>query len=168
LHPVFHSSLLEPYSDPSEFHPHVDPLPFEIADASLNIQSIIDSRKTGQRYEYLIHWKDQPSSEDSWVSLSDIPDSFDELIDRFHRRHPRSSRPPNFILELRRSVPSHSISQNSDSTSVQYPVPSPVVRRPHSPPTIHQNLRSDYVPPAQTTTRSGRISKPARRLDPIV
>ncbi|KAJ3996493.1 hypothetical protein F5050DRAFT_1532446, partial [Lentinula boryana] len=70
--------------------PHVDPLPFEISDASLNIQSIIDSCKIGQRYEYLIHWKDQPSSEGSWVSLSDIPDSFDELIDIFHLRHPRS------------------------------------------------------------------------------
>ncbi|KAJ3990897.1 hypothetical protein F5050DRAFT_1542028, partial [Lentinula boryana] len=89
LYPVFHSSLLEPYTDPSEHHPHADPLPFELIDSSLSIQSVLDCRKVGQRFDYLIHWKDQPSSEDSWVSLADIPSSFNETLDHFHCRHPR-------------------------------------------------------------------------------
>ncbi|KAK6980591.1 hypothetical protein R3P38DRAFT_3376706 [Favolaschia claudopus] len=36
--------------------------------------------------------------------------------------------------------------------------------RPASPPRVRQNLRSDYVPPSQTTTRLGRVSRPAKRL----
>jgi hypothetical protein len=36
----------------------------------------------------------------------------------------------------------------------------------NSPPTIHENLCSNYVPPTTTTTCSGRISRPAACLDP--
>ncbi|KAJ3750696.1 hypothetical protein DFH05DRAFT_108299 [Lentinula detonsa] len=66
----FHSlshSLHSPVSLASDFHPHADPLPFELTNSSLSIQSILDCRKIGQRFEYLAHWKDQPSSKDSWV-----------------------------------------------------------------------------------------------------
>lgn len=88
LHPVFNVSLLEPYSDPSDFHTHASPLPFDLADDPANdIKSILDCRKTGHRYEYLVRWKSLPESEDSWLPLSDIPTLFNELIERFHCRH---------------------------------------------------------------------------------
>ncbi|KAJ3495813.1 hypothetical protein NLJ89_g10573 [Agrocybe chaxingu] len=90
LHPVFHTSLLEPYNDPSEFHPHAEPEPFQLADPALSISNFLDCRKTGHRYEYLVKWIDQPDSENSWIPLSDIPSSFNELLERFHRRHPRA------------------------------------------------------------------------------
>ncbi|KAJ3473638.1 hypothetical protein NLI96_g12900 [Meripilus lineatus] len=92
LYPVFHVSLLEPYNDPSDFHTHASPSPFDfIPDSPTpSIHSILDCRKVGHRYEYLIHWHDLPSSEDSWVPLSDIPTSSNELLDRFHRRHSRA------------------------------------------------------------------------------
>ena len=87
LHPVFHVSLLEPYHDPSEFRPHASPVPFELSDdfSSPTIHSILDARKLGQRYEYLVHWSQLPSDEDSWVPLSDIPTSTNELLEHFHR-----------------------------------------------------------------------------------
>ncbi|KAJ3991283.1 hypothetical protein F5050DRAFT_1556183, partial [Lentinula boryana] len=91
LHLVFHCSLLEPYKDPSLFHAHADPIPIELSlDLLPTIDRIVDSCKIGQRYDYLIHWKDQPDSEDSWVNLTDLPTPTDELVDKFHRRHPRS------------------------------------------------------------------------------
>lgn len=31
---------------------------------------------------------------------------------------------------------------------------------------LRQNLRAEYTPPSQTTTRSGRIARPPTRLDP--
>lgn len=47
LYPVFHSSLLEPYTDPSEFHPHSSPLPFQLPDdPSLHIHSISIAEKS--------------------------------------------------------------------------------------------------------------------------
>ncbi|TFK62865.1 hypothetical protein BDN72DRAFT_742394, partial [Pluteus cervinus] len=91
LHPVFHSSLLEPYSDPSEFHAHADPIAFQLPeDPALSIDKILDCRKFGHRFEYFIHFKGSDTTNDSWVPLSDIPTSFNELIDTYHRRHPRA------------------------------------------------------------------------------
>jgi hypothetical protein len=101
LHPVFHVSLLEPYKDPSEFHPHADPTPFELLvdnDPALSIHSIQDCRKVGHRYEYLIHFKNSSNSEDAWIPLSDIPTTYNELLERYHRRHPRAPKPHSIVL----------------------------------------------------------------------
>jgi hypothetical protein len=46
------------------------------------------------------------------------------------------------------------------------PAVPPAAARPASPLVVRQRLRSEYVPPFQTTTRTGRVSKPAQRLDP--
>ncbi|KZV59400.1 hypothetical protein PENSPDRAFT_563403, partial [Peniophora sp. CONT] len=93
LHPVFHVPLLEPYNDHSEFHPHADATTFELApedDPATHIAAILNSRKTGRRYEYLVHSRDRSDDEDAWIPLSEVPRSCDELIDRFHCRHPRA------------------------------------------------------------------------------
>ncbi|THH03524.1 hypothetical protein EW146_g10426, partial [Bondarzewia mesenterica] len=46
LHPVFHVSLLERYADPSDFHPHASPTPFDLSDnTSPSIHSLLDCRK---------------------------------------------------------------------------------------------------------------------------
>ncbi|KAF9228285.1 hypothetical protein BS17DRAFT_662329, partial [Gyrodon lividus] len=86
LHPVFHISLLEPYKDPSEFHPHSDPEPFNLADdPALSIDKILDSHRVGHHFEYFCSL---PDSENAWLPLSDIPHTYDELLDHYHRRHP--------------------------------------------------------------------------------
>ena len=193
LHPVFHVSLLEPYSDPSEFHQHATPEPFTLhedsipSNSSLSIDSILDSRKIGHRYEYYVHWKSLPDEENSWVPLSDIPTTSNELIERFHRRHPRAPRPHRLILDQTFPPPVSVVTDDTFTSSSAPQMPSdasssaasssiavarparpavPVaVARPASPPPVHENLRSSYTPPTQTTTRSGRISRPAARLD---
>jgi transposase InsO family protein len=190
LHPVFHVSLLEPYKDPSEFHPHSDPTPFSIPDESPSISSILDCRKVGHRYEYFVSWKNLPSEENSWIPLSDIPTFNNELVDRFHRRHPRAPHPHPITISKHFSplpdplpyIPIPELTTNPSSVSDPPPpdpasipasavplppaVVPPAMPRPPSPPPVHQNLTSVYKPPAQTTTRSGRVSKPAERLDP--
>jgi hypothetical protein len=182
LHPVFNVSLLEPYIDPSDFHTHSAPLPFTLADDPANdIKTILDCRKTGHRYEYLVRWKSLPESDDSWLPLSDIPTSFNELIERYHRRHPRSPRP--HVIDMNKNY--HASFVATDyllPSSSQIPLPAaspappeppapalaavpPAAARPPSPVAIRQRLRSEYVPPTQTTTRGGRVSRPAERLD---
>ena len=82
LHPVFDVSLLEPYSDPSWVPGRSSsqaPVVLEDLDGPA-IEKILDCRKLGRRYEYFVHWKNQPDSECSWVTLTDIPRSFDELL----------------------------------------------------------------------------------------
>ena len=164
LHPVFHVSLLEPYHDPSEFHPHARPVPFDIPNdfSAPTIQSILDTRKLGRRYEYLVHWLELPSTEDSWVPLSDIPSTSDELLERFHRRHPRAPRPPSSSRNVRRDAPTDA------GSTAPAPAPSSVPhahRRTPSPHPPRQDPRLDYTPPSQTTLRSGRVAHPPRRPD---
>ena len=184
LYPVFHVSLLEPYSDPTEFHSHATPEPFDVVSDSPVpiIHSILDCRKIGHRYEYFVHFKNLPDSEDCWLPLSDIPTSSNELLIRFHRRHPRAPRPHQLVLDQMfpaPPVPVDATNEPSDSISQELPPPGieppasssvpPAVTRPASPPAVHENLRSAYVPPARTTTASGRISRPPPpRLDPLI
>jgi hypothetical protein len=179
LHPVFNVSLLKPYTDPSEFHTHTSPLPFTLADNPVNdIKAILDCRKIGHRYEYLVRWKSLPESDDSWLPLSDIPTSLNELLERYHRRHPRSPCP--HIIDINKNY--HTSSAATDtSLSLSSQVPSsvappeppvpalaavpPAAARPLSPVAVRQRLRSEYEPPTQTTTRGGRVSCPAERLN---
>ena len=185
LHPVFHVSLLEPYHDPSQFHAPALPAPFELApdDSARTLDSILDARKLGQRYEYLVRWKGLSAEEDSWVPLSEIPTTSDEMVDRFHRRHPRAPRPPAIILSHSAHA-AFNTNNNSSPSAPQVPsVPTPsapaasapcrrrapavpsAAPRPRSPAPVRQNLRSEYVPPMQTTLRSGRVSRPPQPPD---
>jgi transposase InsO family protein len=183
LHPVFNVSLLEPYSDPSDFHTHAPPLPFTLAiDPANDIKTILNCCKIGHHYEYLIRWKSLPESEDSWLPLSNIPTSFNELIERFHRRHPHSPCPHS--LDINKNYNDSSITDYSSTSSpIQVlmpvkpsasssmpPMPAlaavpPAAARSLSPVAVRQRLRSEYVPPTQTTTRGGHILCPAERLD---
>ncbi|KAF5372651.1 hypothetical protein D9615_009824 [Tricholomella constricta] len=127
LHPVFHTSLLEPYQDPSEFHPHSSPRPFQLADSTPSISNILDSRKIGHRYEYFVHWHSLPDSENSWIALSDIPTTANELIDRFHRRHPRAPRPHPITLQqhfslITDNLPTSSTHDAQDVPSTELPL----------------------------------------------
>ena len=132
------------------------------------------------------------STEDSWIPLSDIPTTSNELIERFHCRHTHAPRPPTSIFTptvqpepaptdsassaLQTSTPASSEPPASASAPV-LPTPAPVlapaptsavpayVPRPLSPPTVRVNPRAYYEPPTQTTTRSGRVSRPLPRPD---
>ena len=121
LHPVFNVSLLEPYSDPSDFHTHATPDPFPLADdpSSPSISQFLDCRKLGQRYEYLVRWTGLSPEEDSWIPLYDIPTTpyTNELLERFHRRHPRAIRPHQLILERTALLPTN----HSSTSTLQVP-----------------------------------------------
>ena len=52
------------------------------------------------------------------------------------------------------------------SAPLAVPTIPPATAHPASPPVICQRLRSEYIPPIQTTTRTGHVSKPAQHLDP--
>lgn len=191
LHPVFHVSLLEPYSDPSDFHPHAEPDPLVLDSSSLDsspdISEFLDSRKLGQRYEYLVRWKGLSPDEDSWIPLSDVPTTSNELLERFHRRHPRAIRPHRLVLDKSAYIPlTTDISSSLAPQILPAPVPAsasvvptvaPIVpsaapavpvaapRTPSPLPVHPEDPRRWYVPPTQTTTRSGRVSRPPQRLD---
>ncbi|KAI0690133.1 hypothetical protein C8T65DRAFT_588176, partial [Cerioporus squamosus] len=155
------------------------------------IHTILDSRKLGQRYEYLVRWKDSSADEDCWIPLSDIPTTHTELVERYHRRHPRSLAPPPSILHHSAHAAFESTDNHSVSTSLQAspsssepapaapntaPAPArpartahaavpPAAPRHRSPAPVRINPRVEYAPPSQTTLRSGCVSRPPPRPD---
>ena len=48
---------------------------------------ILNSRKVGCQYDYLIHWKDLPDSENSWTPLTEISSSLNHHLEQFHRHN---------------------------------------------------------------------------------
>jgi hypothetical protein len=70
VHPVFHASLLEPYSPtgdiPHPEGPSVDTLR-EFGDDVYDVDRILERRRNeADQWEYLVQWKGYPVEENSW------------------------------------------------------------------------------------------------------
>ncbi|KAF8291783.1 hypothetical protein DL93DRAFT_2044979, partial [Clavulina sp. PMI_390] len=95
LHPVFNVNLLEPYTPPSDFpgRSNAPPAPTLILDDNVAqgfaIKEFLDVRRVGRRFDYLVDFVNQPQSERSWLPLSDIPSTYNETLEHFHRLHPK-------------------------------------------------------------------------------
>ncbi|GAA5881831.1 hypothetical protein JCM1840_001629, partial [Sporobolomyces johnsonii] len=98
LHPVFHASVLEPYHDPltmpfSDRHTTTTPddiLPFDPRNPNYaEVEYVIDTQVLNMHFQYLLHWRNCPSSDDSWCFLTDLPVSLTPLLKDFHRHYPR-------------------------------------------------------------------------------
>ena len=100
LHPVFHISLLKPYitstivpnqiQDTTKPKVDISPETFE----NPEISAILDSRKIGHHYDYLIYWKDQLDSENSWTPFAEISTSLYPYPEQFHCCNPSQPHPP--------------------------------------------------------------------------
>lgn len=77
LHPIFHVSLLELTLTPTTILDCIQDPPTtkvlllpEIINPE--ISTVFNSRKIRWQYEYLIHWKNLPNSENSWTPFTKI------------------------------------------------------------------------------------------------
>jgi len=93
IHPVFHNSLLTPYKETPEHGPNYTQPPPEIVegeDEHYEVEIILNARPTPNKRgtQYLVKWKGYPDSENSWIPSSGMKHA-QNLVQEFHRRHPR-------------------------------------------------------------------------------
>ena len=122
------------------------------------ISTIIDSRKVGRRYDYFIHWKDLPDSENSWLPFAEIPNDLYYILEQFHCRNPARPHPPRFEFSITNS---ESPSTLNDLPLIQ-PEPHYQPARSRSPPP-QSYIRDE--PPIQQKTHSGHLVHPPSSKD---
>ena len=89
IHPVFHVSLLEPFTESTIPGRTLEPLPIIEIDSieEYEVKDILDSRIRRRRLEYLVDWKGYNVNERTWEPIENLTNSA-ELIKEFHIKYP--------------------------------------------------------------------------------
>ena len=89
IHPVFHSSLLEPYQDntiPNRITP--PPPPIELQDGpKYEVVVILNSKIVRNKLYYLLDWLGYSPSERTWEPIQNMANA-QALLEDFHRQYP--------------------------------------------------------------------------------
>lgn len=88
LHPTFHVSLLEPVKDAHDNQPQDPPPIIEVeGEQEYTIDRILNSRinPDDDGFDYLVHWKDFSSDNDSWEPWENVHDTL--AFRSFERLH---------------------------------------------------------------------------------
>src|SRR5882672_5843955 len=89
VHPVFHNSLIKPYTETVAHGPNFELPPPEIIEGEeghYEIEKILMSRPTRNRKstQYLVKWKGYPDSENSSLTEQELTHA-QELLTKFHK-----------------------------------------------------------------------------------
>ena len=150
LHPVFNINLLEPYISPSSFPGRNDssssPIPIvdDSSSPGIPISAVLDVRRIGRRFDYLVDFEGALPTERAWIPISDIPATYNEILERFHRRHPSLPRPSDSLLLRTRPL----LPDSSDHAPIADFIPTQSIIQPFD------NLQlplSESAPPAATS-----------------
>ena len=108
IHPVFYAGYLIPFK--SKEYPGrttgVGPNPEIINDEiEYEVGEILDVRKEGRQFEYLIRWEGFDESEDTWEPFTKDLGHASEFIKEYYEANPDKIKPPNLQTWLKRHLP---------------------------------------------------------------
>ncbi len=90
--PTFHASLLKPYhpNDPDRFpsreNPRPGPIVTEDGVEEYEVEAILDRRRRGRGFQYLVRWRGWGPDADRWLPTREVQDL--EALDRYLEEHP--------------------------------------------------------------------------------
>lgn len=92
IHPTIHVSRLRRFV-PDEFNrPPARRVRLRVRGEDWIPQKILDSRENQSYLEYLVRWKDQPETRNTWEMASRMDNECPELVNDFHKRRPNAPR----------------------------------------------------------------------------
>ena len=88
IHPVFHVSLLRPYSDPAVIpgRPILERPPLEVINGmdEYEVEAILDKRIHQHKPQYLVKWKGYHESKSTWEPEENLQNSAAAIADFNH------------------------------------------------------------------------------------
>jgi len=104
IHPVFHTSLLEPYHpNRIEGRTQPPPPPEDIeGEMEYEVEEVLDSRIRHGKLEYLVDWAGYPPEERTWEPAENLLHA-DEAVATFHRHYPQRPTQEDVPKDSRRS-----------------------------------------------------------------
>ena len=90
IHPVFHASMMNKYTEMEEHGPNfLKPPPEVLNDKEhYEVEAILDSRKQGRGTKYLIKWEGYPESDNTWEPYALLKGTAEEALREFHEAYP--------------------------------------------------------------------------------
>ena len=180
IHPVFHNSLISPYHETSAHGPNFTRPPPEIVEGEedhYEVETILQSRLTPNKkgVQYLIKWKGYPTSENSWLSSSQLKNA-QILVKQFHSRNPRAPQPSRLRLLTAQQPLKEGILSRTESTVRDGPM-----ERSGTSQSTRQNVGILPFKPKSRTVRDGprefrvnkareqsRVPKHRSRKEPVI
>ena len=89
IHDVFHATLLKPYQETETYgenYPRPPPI-LEEGEELYEVEAILNHRKRGRTYQFLVKWSSYPVSKASWEPESLFSDDGDMLTQYKLRHH---------------------------------------------------------------------------------
>ena len=88
IHDTFHSSLLSPFKETDAHGPAFTEPPPDIIneEEEWEVESILRHRKQGRGYQYLVHFKGYPTSEDQYLPERNLANT-KELLNEYKQRN---------------------------------------------------------------------------------
>ncbi|TPX39097.1 hypothetical protein SeLEV6574_g07427 [Synchytrium endobioticum] len=93
IHDVFHTSLFKRYIRPTDLSKQLPkPPPIRIAEEDgFIIKDILDVRRRGKGFEYLISWEGYTQDDNTWEPRRSLND--DTMLKQWHMHHPEKPSP---------------------------------------------------------------------------
>jgi len=88
IHNVFHATLLSLFRQTDVHGPSFSNPPPDLIDGEeeYEVEAILNHRKIGRGYQYLIRWKNYSSGDDSWEPESHIKNA-DDILTTYKKKH---------------------------------------------------------------------------------